>query len=322
MHKFRYSSLLFALLMIVASSATAQVTDAEKQLRQQRVDSLGGWLTGGLANVNFSQSSFTYWQSGGQNAVGLNGLLSVYAKYKKDSNTWDNLLDLGYGVLRQGKGGGVIKTDDKIDFLSKFGRKAVKHWYYSALVNFKTQFQPGFSYPNDSVRISTFLAPAYVLGAVGMDYKPDNHFSAFISPLTGRVTVVNDQRLADLGSFGVRAAEYDGDVLVRRGAKSRSEFGGYARLMYNRTLFSDQSISVLSKLDLFSNYMDEPSAIDVSWETVIGFKVNRYIAATLTTHLLYDKDIDIQVERDGEMESIGAKTQFKQVLGIGFSYQF
>lgn len=313
----KYQFQKFGIIILFAifwsyGSASAQVTDAEKDLRTVKADSIGGWKTGGVTSINFSQSSFTYWAAGGQNSIGTNMLLSLFANYEKDRNSWDNLFDFGYGVLRQGKGE-FIKTDDKIDLFSKYGRRATKHWYYSALANFKTQLSPGYDYPNDSIRISGFLAPAYLLGAAGMDYKPSPNFTAFISPITGRLTVVNDQRLADAGAFGVEP-----------GKNTRGEFGGYARMMYKTTLFSDKSVSVLTKVDMFSNYLKEPGAIDVSWETILGFKINRFMAATLTTHLLYDKDVDIVIDKngDGVPESIGPKVQFKQVLGIGFTYQF
>jgi hypothetical protein len=77
-------------------------------------------------------------------------------------------------------------------------------------------------------------------------------------------------------------------------------------------------------LDLFSNYLHNPQNVDVSWETIIGFKVNKYISATITTQLVYDDDVKIAVDKNGDgiNESFGPRTQFKEVLGIGFSYNF
>ena len=85
-----------------------------------------------------------------------------------------------------------------------------------------------------------------------------------------------------------------------------------------------ENITILTKLDLFSNYMDNPQNIDVGWETLLTMKVNKYISATLTTHLIYDDDIDIAVDtdNDGITDETGPRTQFKEVLGIGFTYNF
>lgn len=302
-----------------------QTTEAEKNLRSTRSDTTIGWKKGGVVGLGFSQASFNNWASGGENSISINGLISVYANYKKGKSSCDNMLIVGYGLLKQGKKGGLIKTDDKVDFSSKFGRAASKKWYYAALINFITQMTPGYNYPDDSTKISDLLAPAYLVGALGMDYKPNGHFSAFIAPLTIKNTIVNNTLLADAGAFGVDKATYDSaGVLLTHGKTTKSEFGGYIRLVYQNTFFKDKSVSLLSKLDLFSNYLHNPSNVDVSWESIIGFKVNKYISATITTHLLYDDDIKISIDKNGDgiPEAIGPRTQFKEVIGIGFSYKF
>jgi hypothetical protein len=310
------------LLMNITFSQTPEV---EKTLRLKPSDTVSGWKRGGVIRLSFSQASFTNWAAGGQNSISLNGLFSMFANYKKNHNSWDNMLDIGYGFLQQGKDGKVIKTDDKIDFTSKYGRAASKHWYYAALFNFKTQMAPGYNYPNDSIKISNIFAPAYLLLALGMDFKPNDHFSAFLSPLNLKNTFVNNTILADAGAFGVDKATYDvTGTLIAHGKKFKSEFGGYVRLVYQTTFFEDKSVSLLTKLDLFSNYMHNPQNVDVSWETIIGFKVNKYISATITTQLVYDDDIKIGIDKngDGVIEAYGPRTQFKEVLGIGFSYNF
>jgi hypothetical protein len=124
---------------------------------------------------------------------------------------------------------------------------------------------------------------------------------------------VNDEALSNAGAFGVDP-----------GKKTRSEIGGYIRMVYQQTYFKDKSVSVLSKLDLFSNYQNNPQNIDVSWETIIGLKVNRFITTTITTHLIYDDDIDIGVDRndDGVIDGSGPRTQFKEVIGVGLNVKF
>ena len=189
--------LVFVLFVCVAS----QVTDTETQLKTKSKDTHEGWKIGGVTALNLAQTSLTNWAAGGENSLALNGLFSAFANYKKGKNVWDNSLDLGYGVLKQGKEADFMKTDDKIDFLSKYGREAFTNVYYSALFNFKTQMAPGYNYPNDSVKISNFLAPAYLLAAIGMDYKPNAYLSTFIAPATGRLIIVNDELLA---SFAVK----------------------------------------------------------------------------------------------------------------------
>ena len=85
--------------------------------------------------VTLAQTSLTNWAAGGQNSVSVNGILSLFANYKEDRSVWNNSLDIGYGLLKQGEDEAFRKTDDKIDFLSKYGQEAFKPFYYAAMLN-------------------------------------------------------------------------------------------------------------------------------------------------------------------------------------------
>ena len=312
--KIRLSS---AILLVVLSSEVSfcQVTTAEKALRTQNADSVMGWKKGGLIVASLSQTSLTNWAAGGQNSLAVNGILSLFANLKQTKSSWDNSLDLGYGVLKQGKFDGFRKTDDKIEFASKYGRVAVDHLYYAALVNFRTQFAPGYNYTETTgTKISDLFSPAYLTLALGLDYKPYPSLSLFLAPISGRFTFVNDKVLSDAGAFGVSP-----------GKTVRSEFGGYFRGIYTKGDFKGEfmkNVSFTTRLDLFSNYADKPQNIDVNWETLIGLKVNKFITVSFNTDLIYDDNIKIPVERNGNIVNIGSKTQFKEILGVGFSYKF
>jgi len=305
-------------LVIFATASTAQVTDAEKKLKTINTDTIMGWKKGGIFAINLSQTSLTNWAAGGQNSVSVNGILSAFANYKQGKSAWDNSLDLGYGILKQGKQD-VMKTDDKIDLLSKFGREAFKNFYWSALGNFRTQMRPGYKYPDTDTKISDRFAPAYLLFAAGLDYKPNSYFSAFIAPLTSKITFVTDKALSDAGAFGVEP-----------GKTSRSEIGGYIRAIWSKNDFKGEflkNVAVTSKIDLFSNYADKPQNIDITWENLIGLKVNKFISVNFNTVLIYDDDILVPVDRNGngefeEFEAPGPRIQFKEILGLGFSYNF
>jgi hypothetical protein len=312
---------VFLMIFGLSRIVSAQVTDAEKALRTVKIDTTEGWKKGGVFAVNLAQTSLSNWAAGGQNSVAVNGIFSGFLNYKKGKSVWDNSLDIGYGLLKQGKTTGYRKTDDKFDFLSKYGREAFKNFYYAALFNFKTQMAHGYNYPNDSVRtkISNLFSPAYLLFALGMDYKPNTHFSAFLAPLTARVIIVRDEDLSNAGAFGVDP-----------GKKSKSEVGGYLRIIYTRNDFKSEllkNVSFTTKIDLFSNYSDKPQNIVVNWENMIALKVNKYISANLNTMLLYDPKILIASDRNknGKIEpgeGVKSKVQFKEILGVGFSYNF
>lgn len=286
------------------------------------------WTKGGVGALNFSQSSFTNWAAGGENSISATAQLNLFANYKKNNTSWDNTLDLAYGLLKSGLAD-VRKNEDKIDFSSKLGQYAFyKHWYYTALVNFKSQFDNGYNYPDDSNVISHFLAPGYVLGAIGLDYKTtDNSFSFFISPITSKTTIVNDQRLADAGAYGVTPAVWDTVngvyAITKNGEMYRSEFGGYAKIAFKKDIF--KNVNLGTKLELFSNYLKDPQNIDVNWELLLAMKVNKYITASISTQMIYDHDIPVPVERDingVKVKGTGPRLQFKEVLAIGLSYKF
>lgn len=300
-------SLLVGLLtMGIGLSAMAQETATEETK----------WKTGGLVSLKLSQVSLSNWAGGGESSVAANGLLSLYANYKDGPINWDNTFEFGYGIVNQD--GVSQKTDDRLSLSSKVGHKATEHWFYSATLDFRTQVAPGYETPAKEIEISNFLAPAYNVIALGMDYKPSDNFSLFIGPLTHKLTIVTDQDLANVGAFGVDAAEYnDLGELVKEGENFRNEAGAYLKMSYKRDIM--ENITFSTKLDLFSNYSEEPQNIDVTWETLIAMKVNKYIDVNLTTHLIYDDDVAIVLNDAGET---GPRTQFKQVLGVGVAYKF
>jgi len=292
-----------------------QVTEGESKLRKQTTDTIKGWKTGAVIGANLSQTSLTNWSAGGQNSLAINGLFSVFANYKKDKTAWDNSLDVGYGLLKQGANSDFMKTDDRFDLLSKYGRQAGKSLYYAALLNFKTQMTVGRDYAKDSAKISNLLAPAYFLTAIGVDYKPNSYFSAFLAPLTGKLTIVNDEDLSAIGAFGVKPGE-----------KTKGEFGGYLRAAFSKSDFKSEffkNLSFTSKVDMFSNYLKDPQNIDVGWENIVVFKVNKYITVNLNTHLIYDADILFDTNNSGAIDAADhSLVQFKEIFGVGFMYKF
>ena len=328
-------------LMGCAQLVSGQVTDGEAALRKHDSDTTQGWKIGGVASLNATQTNLTNWASGGQNSISINGAFNAHANYRKGRSAWDNTLDLGYGLMKQGEDEDFRKTDDRIDFSSKYGYEAFKSFYYAALVSFKSQMANGYNYKDTTKeKISAFLAPAYVIGAIGIDYKPNSYFSAFLAPLTLKYTIVNDQDLADAGAYGVDPAEYEVrqtflpdttnvHVLVKHGKKARGEFGGYVRLLFSKSDFEAEALknlSITSKADFFSNYLHKPQNIDVSWETQIAMKVNKYITVSVSTHLIYDDDIDVPVKTtlpDGtEGIKMSKRVQFKEIAGVGIMYNF
>lgn len=282
------------------------------------------WRKGGLGSLNLGQVGLTNWAGGGEDAVSANLFVNLFANYAKGKITWDNNLDIAYGLTKQGEQD-LRKNDDRLDYSTKFGyRLGDTKWYYTLLAGFKSQFSNGYAYPDDSTVISKFAAPAYIVLSLGMDFKPNENFSLFISPATGKITLVSDQAIADGGAYGNEGAFINDAGEFIKGKKTRVEFGAYLKAMYKRDVMKNVSFS--TKIDLFSNYQKNPQNVDVNWEVLIGMKVNNFITATIGTQLIYDHDIQVPLyDKINGMRTVvgaGPRTQFKEVFGIGLSYKF
>lgn len=309
-------SILLAVTLLSYFNGFSQVKDT-----LQKKDSIPPkyWKLKAIYGLNGTQSSFVNWNAGGRNNISILGTISASANYTKNNVKWSNDLSIALGglqYLEKNMPESLQKTDDRIDITSNFGMKIKKHVFVSFVGGFKTQMLDGFSFPNDSIRISTFMAPGYVNTALGIDYIKSDNFSVFTSPFAAKMTFVNDQILADAGSFGVEKAVFDGlGNVITAGKRFRGEFGAYVKLKFNKTVA--KNIDLKSKVELFSNYMQNPQNIDVNAEALFTFKVNSWFSASLQWSLIYDDDIAI---RDS-YGNIGPRTQFKSVLGLGVSYK-
>jgi len=286
-------------------------------------DSLKFWSHSATTALNFSQVSFSNWSAGGQSSISATGLVKCAVAYRDSINIWDNSLDIAFGVIRQGELGKLAKSDDRIELNSSYGRSAFKKWYYNMSVNLKSQAAKGYKSPIDSTLISDFLAPAYGSVSIGLSYKSNNGtLDLQVLPLSGKITYVNNQDLADIGAFGVEAAQYENGVHIKSGDKIRSEFGGTLKLHYKNTLW--ENVSIDTKVTMFSNYNDCASSIDIDWQLLLLMKINKYLSANISTHLIYDEDVDIALDlnNDGVFESSGPRVQFKELFGLGLSFSF
>jgi hypothetical protein len=266
------------------------------------------WKTGGLFNLTFNQAALSNWSAGGdKSAISLNSLLNLYAFYVDGRRSWDNFLALAYGLTNT-TSLGMRKTDDRVNLTSKYGYDLGKKWYISGLFDFRTQFAKGYNYPDTKTRILTsdFLAPAYLLLSLGMDYKPVTNFSLFLSPATIREVIVNNDSLASVAAFGVDS-----------GKKSRFEFGAYASVNYSSGL--SKTATYVGRLDLFSDYLNHPENVAIYMTNVLNVKVTTLISMNLAVTLIYDDRVK-SVKSDGTPG--GPKLQFQEVLGIGLAYKF
>lgn len=291
------------------------VSKLEAEIKKMK-ESLDPWSIGAFTTLNFNQVSLTNWAAGGQNAISVTAMGNAFLNYHRGKMSWTNNLDLAYGLINQ-TGDGFRKNEDKIDLYSKLGRTINSKLNFTAFMNFKSQFAPGFDFNNPDVErpvISRFMAPAWLLTSLGIDWNPSKALSVYISPAAGKFTFVGDDSIAASNLYIPE---------THSNPNFRAEFGALVSARYQKDVF--KNVRLLSKLDLFNNYTDlnKPNRknIDVNWENTLNIKLGKYIGMTLFTHMIYDHDIEIEFDPENQPGVKAPKLQFKEVFGLGFSYK-
>ena len=257
-------------------------SEVAKGIKKRDIDSGKVWKTGGQFDLNLAQGSQSNWAAGGDDfSFSLNSYFGVYAFYKKDKYSWDNTLDLNYGLVNT-TSLGTRKNDDRINLLTKAGYEIAPKLSLSALFNFRSQFSKGYNYQKDGSKdlLSNFLAPAYILLSLGLDYKPADGLSIFVSPITTRWIIVKDDSLSAKGAYGVAP-----------GHKSKNEIGAFVSINYLKDL--SKTVTYKGRLDLFSNYEHNPQNIDVLMNNMFTAKVSKVLTASLGLDLIYDDDVKL-----------------------------
>ncbi|SDJ91041.1 Protein of unknown function [Catalinimonas alkaloidigena] len=258
------------------------------------------WKRSLKIGLNFNQAAFSSnWKAGGVNSIALGSLFQTTANYEKDKVSWNNIVDLQFGVVRN-QGQGVRKTADLLFLDTKVGRNLSEKWDLFAAVNFISQFAAGYKYPANEPRqkISDFLAPAFLTAAWGFDYKPVDYFHIRFSPFAPRLTIVNDTSLYRNvpQNYGVEVGE-----------KTRMEWLATQILAELDKNLAD-NLNLKARYLLFANLETFGfKTIDHRLDVALSAKITKYIDVSLTGIILYDSDQD-------------ANIQASQTLALGLLY--
>ncbi|QQR97645.1 MAG: DUF3078 domain-containing protein [Sphingobacteriales bacterium] len=326
------------LFVMFAFGANAQI---EKQIEGKTItaddkkkleDTTQGWKFGGMGGVNFNQAAFVNWAAGGVNAISLIANARFYADYKKGKHLVQNWFAAEYGLqFSKQTFPKVNKNADRWEVFSKYGYKIQDKLYVGAYANLRSQFSNTYKYNDDSSRylVSTFASPLIFEGAIGLDYIPNKYLSFFFSPLATKVTYVRNDSLANAEVYGNKSPKH-----------TKAEFGATLIAQYKQD-FWKQNITVSSIFRAYKNYLradidpidisirETKSSyrknIDIDWQTTLGFKVNKFITASVFTHLIWDHDVRINRKDKETGKSIDntekPRLQFRDVIGIGLVYQ-
>jgi Protein of unknown function (DUF3078) len=295
-------SILIAALFLTAIISNAQVNEKElleksAKAAEKALDTTNlGWKKGGTFTFLFSQSAFNKeWLGGGTSSIAGNLGLNYDFNFNSRTSVWDNKIIAAYGLTKLGEGP-TLKSDDRLEFTSLYGKKAGQgYWYYSGFLNFRTQMDSGFD-AKSGVKISHFMSPAYLQAGPGMLWKRSNNLKVNIAPATSRLIFVNKQFTKNGTAFG-----------VEQGKDMRFEFGAALNAYYKVTLM--ENITMENILNLYSNYLDKPSNVDVDYQMNLVMKINKYMTANLALQAIYD-------------DNAITKVQVREVFGFGVNYGF
>lgn len=258
------------------------------------------WDSEFSVGFNFNQASFSgNWKAGGVNSIAFGSIATGKANFAKGKYSWDNQLELIYGVVKN-EGQEFRKSNDRIFFDSKVGYKINDKWGYFSSLNFITQFTDGFDFSGpENQLISGFFAPAFLTTGIGLEYKPNKDFALRLAPFSPRFTFVSNPNIS------VNVPENYG---VPIGQNVRAEWLAFQLFAtYNKKI--SENLTINSRYQLFANYETLAfNTIDHRLDFTVIAKITKYVDVTFTSINVYDIDMDPGI-------------QFSQALAMGILYK-
>ena len=302
------------------SASTSTSTDTTKRPNAQ------GWTTGLILSVSLTQVSNSNWVAAGGDKFSLSTAtsLNAYASRKWGKKTWDNILDVNYGLVKTTTLG-TRKINDRIEFISKFGYTP-DHWKnlrLSLLGQIRSQLTNGYEYDYFGTtakrRNSGFFAPAYIVVAPGVEWTPKPWLSVFGSPAAARWTIVSNDPYSYVSPDGIFNGNVETPLATLYGVdpvkKTKGEFGAFITASLRKDIF--KNVTYISKLDLFSNYLDNPQNVDVFWTNQFKCSISKFIQVSYSIDMLYDDNVKNPL---APAHAIGL--QVLSTLGVGFAFKY
>lgn len=292
------------LILVVSITTTAFAQDADKETTTPE----NLWKMGGNFSFLVNQSTFNNdWLGGGVSNYSANFLVSYDINYAKERLSWDTKFLGDYGITKIKGQEFNRKTNDRLELNSVLGYKITpdSKWSYSGMLNFRTQFAPGYVFGTDAEGNETrtletdLMSPAFLQFGLGTQWKRSDNFRVNISPATGRVILANSK-------FTSFEGYQDGDFFgLDAGKTTRYEFGS-AITAYGKFEVM-KNVSVENFLNLYANYIEDFGNVDLDYTLNVVLKVNKYLSTNFTMQAIYD---------DNAVRGF----QVRQVLGVGVSF--
>ena len=309
------------------------------------------WFCTGVVGLNASATGLVNWAAGGNNNINGIAFGKLRLLYNENNLSWETNLNLEYGLSYIDQEYDPFqKTSDVIDFNTKFGWQFHKAWFLTAAAGFKSQFDLGRAYDGtgaDDPIVSKFLAPSYTNISVGIDWKPNDIFSIYLSPVAGQITtaVVGDNMEAKYNGLREQMQEKYATWEYSKTAnadgtydKIYKDFKAELGLTFKGSInYTYKDLKIITSLGLFTPYAWDKTKVldaegnegcrdnnrrfgnfDVDWDTAISYQFLKCLNVTLSTSLKYYNGVKI-ADKEGVLAE---RVQFKSILGLGVGYSF
>ena len=265
------------------------------------------WLHTFVGSLHGTQAYISNnWYQGGENKLNLLGDIQWDCNLNQKLHpNWlfNNSLHYRLGIATA-KGDSLRKysiNEDNFQFNSQLGYKAVKNWYYSATLLFKTQFLNNYI-TNTRTLAASFLSSGELNVGLGMtyNYKDQDGYKVLtlsIAPLSYDMKICRDIINIDPTKFGIEAGHH-----------TKHSFGSNFEMKFEWKI--TPSISWKTRVYAFTDY----KYVQGDWENTFSFSVSSHLNTQIFTHLRYDKSRPWNED--------WKYWQFKEILSFGLTYKF
>ena len=260
------------------------------------------WIKKAHALLQFSQNYVsTNWYQGGNSNFAFLSIVTNEINYDNMRNVqWENRLEwrAGFSSVVGNEIRKFMTNDDILRYNTKFGLKAGGNWYYSVSGELSTQLFDSYKSITSKDYKGRLFTPVRGNLGIGMDYKYKKIFSLMIAPVSFKYIYMSDTINVNPNLFG-----------IKKGENQLKQIGSSYRAQLNITPARNWDLA--SKLTFYTDY----KKVEVDWEIVNNFIINRFLTTRISINPRYDNTI---ILKNGEK----SKIQVKELMSIGFSYRF
>jgi len=305
--QFKYKIILPEVAHIIQVSDTTLSVLLARNIIKKAIE-LMKWQPSFSTLVQFSQNYFSAnWYQGGMSNMSILSTLKGSLLYTNYQNIkWESTVEwrTGFMSINIDTIQRIITNDDIFKIDSKLELKAKGNWAYGALMNFSTQFFDNFQSSDSHELKACFLTPIRLNVGFGMNYSYQKLISVLFAPLSYKLIYLSD--IASVGSSKYVNPNLFG---IEAGQNKLSEMGSSLTAKLQWQPLDEMTINSVFKF--YTNY----KKVEMDWETIIDFTINRYLSTRLLFNPRYDNTVIMQNTQK-------ARIQLKELLSFGFNYKF